>query len=377
MHHGSPETATETARAEKRAPILETRVTEPAAKARRLETAANRVTNADGIMMTSGDLVPPSGSSMSALIAQLKNTVAALKAASPGSFDCGQLFALQESHSSLGKVVKNVEAQKEAELNPPPEETPLPLDMLVSTLAFLPTKDLAIAACTSRHFAKAFPMAVKHRLDHFTGRYSQFVLDSGDSICIELLLRVEQEWAQMGKLLPNLFYRKEKVYYLQSVDLLHDMINQMVFMHGMVIEKFSPFLWLLVRRVLNASRRADLLDILQAHAGLTNPKRILQAVLPDVENATEASMQALCHMMEMPVAVIEAHMSKLVWWVTSNDKCKGGAWAAATVLLKLPPDVLRRAGVEAEIKASSWTKSADSEVRDALAKLLARIREGR
>ena len=330
----------------------ETPITAPAAKAQRTEAA------------TSG------GSSISALLAQLKTTVAALTAADPSSFNCTQAEEVSSAGLALfsfSRDLQELQAAREAErCQQVVDETPLPFDELVHTLTFLPTKDLAAAAQVSRHFSSAIPEVVKQRLERILSR---FTLGRGETYCTDLLQGVE----------ADVKLAKEGIQTIESTmseEAFIKVVHQLRGMGKQVIVAVHEDLWPKAD-ALPGERRSALLGVLDLarlpQDELVKHLETVLSILSNHEDTSTCPMDALGLMEQMPVVVIERHLPELMWWA-ANQPCVHTAEFALHSLECLPVETLRLANVEAELAASPLATSDLRRHRDSLAKLLLSIR---
>ena len=329
----------------------ETPITAPAAKAQRTEAA------------TSG------GSSISALLAQLKTTVAALTAADPSSFNCTQAEEVSSAGLALfsfSRDLQELQAAREAErCQQVVDETPLPFDELVHTLTFLPTKDLAAAAQVSRHFSRAVPEVVKQRLERILSR---FTLGWGETYCTDLLQRVEADVKLAKEGIQTIESTMSDKDFNKVIGQLRAMGKQVILVHEDLRPKVDA---------MQGVRRSALLQVLN-QTGLPQDELVkhLETVLSILSNHEDTStcpMDALGLMEQMPVVVIERHLPELMWWA-ANQPCVHTAEFALHSLECLPVETLRLANVEAELAASPLATSDLRRHRDSLAKLLLSIR---
>ena len=350
----------ETPRGDKRVVrAYETPITAPAAKAQRTDAAA------------SGGGGGGSGSSISALLAQLKTTVAALKAADPSSFNCTQAEEVSSAGLALfsfSRDLQELQAAREAErCQQVVDETPLPFDLLVHALAYLPTKDLAAAAQVSRHFSSAIPEVVKQRLERILSR---FTLGRGETYCTDLLQRVEADVKLAKEGIQSIKTTMSDTDFNKVVDQLRGTGRQ-------VIMAVHEDLWPKTDAMQGTQRGSQLLQVLNLN-WLPQDELVkhLETVLSSLSNHEDTSscpIVALSLMKQMPVVVIERHLPELMWWAT-NQPCVLNAEFALSTLALLPAETLRLANVEAELAASPLATSGVHGHRDSLAKLLLSIR---
>ena len=346
----------ETPRGDKRVVrAYETPITAPAAKAQRTDAAA------------SGGGGGGSGSSISALLAQLKTTVAALKAADPSSFNCTQAEEVSSARLALFSVslgVQKLQAAREAErCQQVVDETPLPFDELVHTLTFLPTKDLAAAAQVSRHFSSAIPEVVKQRLERILSR---FTLGWGETYCTDLLQRVEADVKLAKEGIQTIESTMSDKDFNKVIGQLRAMGKQVILVHEDLRPKVDA---------MQGARRSALLQVL-SRLPQDELVKHLETVLSSLSNHEDTStcpMDALGLMEQMPVVVIERHLPELMWWA-ANQPCVHTAEFALHSLECLPVETLRLANVEAELAASPLATSDNRRHRDSLVKLLRSIR---
>ena len=349
----------ETPRGEKRAVRdYETPITGPASKAQCTEAASS--SGGGG-----------GGGGVSALLAQLKTTVAALKAAGLRTFDAAQLKAVSSAGLELLCDSNDEEKRREDERRRPVgEETPLPFDLLVHTLIYLPAKDIAAAAQVSRHFNRAVPAVVEHRLSHLKGFFSRFPLQGNDTYCAEVLQRGEDAFALATKLIKTITPTMSGKEFDKVVAELDAMDNHTI---HMVHEDLWP-----KADELQGNRRGNLLQVLQL-ARLPQDELVkhLDSILSslyDHENKGSA-LSALYLMQQMPPFAIEPHLPELMWWATSHEQKRMGlASAALCTLACLPAETLRLAKVEAEVAASPLAISESRLHREKVAKFLKSVR---
>ena len=336
----------------------ETPITVPAAKAQRTEAAVSGGGGGGG------------GSSISALLAQLKTTVAALEAADPSSFSCTQAEEVSSAGLALfsfSRDLQELQAAREAErCQQVVDETPLPFDMLVHALAYLPTKDLAAAAQVSRHFSRAIPEVVKQRLERILSR---FTLERGETYCTDLLQRVEADFKLAKEGIPSIESTMSDKDFNKVAGQLRGMGKQVIMA---VHEDLRPKV-----DAMQGVRRSALLQVLN-QTGLPQDELVkhletVVSILSNHEDKGVCPIFALGLMEQMPVVDIERHLPELMWWAT-NQPCVLNAEFALSTLALLPAETLRLANVEAELAASPLATSGVHGHRDSLAKLLLSIR---
>jgi len=356
---------TETPRGDKRVVRdYETPITGPAAKAQRTEAASSG---------SSGGGSSGGGSSLSQALAQLQAAVAAVKSHDPSTLDDAQSRILRSAVGQLalfsGPEQRRRKAAREAEqLQPVVEETPLPFDLLVHTLTYLPTTDLAAAAKVSRHFNRAIPAVVEQRLKRILPR---FKLGYDQTYCSELLQCMEDDF----KLAMKGIQTMKPAMTDEDFD---KVLNQLSGMDKQVIVAVNEDLWSKAD-ALPGERQSDLLHLLNLarvpQDELVKHLDSVVRILSDHEGETCLMMSALGIMRQMPVVVIERHLREVMWWATSHEQsCEIRAETALDALARLPIETLRRAKVEAELAASPLATSDDRRNRDTLAKLLKSIR---
>ena len=260
---------------------------------------------------------------ISALLSTLQSTVRALKAMDPSGFGESQQESLLTAEKDLCQVCDCVEEQLEAKRNPPPDEVPIAFDHLVLALSFLPAADLAQAAATSRHFARAIPDAVRMRLDTLAGGY--FETRYRDKYNTELLRRVEEDHSRMPGIVARISPTTPEKVYEGLRDQLEDMHSEVLYLH-------VDLLWMKLEELSGIermhSRRGDLVrwistgrppaEELGAHAD-----QLVAEFSPDA--AGGVNFRALMLMEDLPPEVVQDHLGVLVWWLKEEHSALHGS----------------------------------------------------
>ena len=337
--------------------------TEPTCKAPRLGDAG---TSDESCGPSSESCEPSSESNVKGLLAQLKASISALKAVDPQQFDEEELELAREAQGELEKVIRATDAQLEAIRNPPPEETPMAFDDLVLALGFVPTRDLAAAAQTSRHFRNAVKTEVWNRLDNLSGSFSHFDKKFRDIVGVPFLARMEREYERVPQIIatigPNLSDRD----FTKAATELSEMHTEIVYLH-------NELLWEKLNGRLSArpdtsgsdseeedddeeeTRRRDRLFKLLSDAKIPEDELAEHAdmVVAELEeNRHRGRYQTVGIyqtdlMSQMPPSVIEQHIPLLIKVMTEDDDF---AYQVLHAIGKLPNDTLKSLNLPDTIK---------------------------
>ena len=330
---------------------------------------------------------------------QIQEHVRALKAKNPGSFDEAALKIVQTAYDDLGKLETAIEEQHEAIRNPPPEEKPMPFDHLVLVLSCLPAADLAMAAATSRHFARAIPEAVRTRLDKIA--QDNYADDAGpthfqvrEEYSTALLHKVEEDYEHAPALIAEL-NRKSDASHRRAFKELREIHTEVLYLWSAHLwEKLAKFRQAALdgdsdeeddeEQIYALSARDDVVhllyladipdDELAAHADaivaeLFDPEEIRASVA-----AVGSGLFTMDLMEQLPLNVIEENVGKLMKFVrhTQPEGSNPHQYYALKVLSKLPGKTLARLNIEHDL--APLAKADDRDTREIVVKLLRAIR---
>ena len=315
------------------------------------------------------------------LLQQLQNNVSALKAIDPATFTDHQQMLLETAEKELVLCCDRVEEQLDARRNPPPEEVPISFDHLVLALSTLPARDLAAAAATSRHFARAIPEAVRLRLDTLAGGY--FEIRYKDKYNTELLQRVEDDYARLPSVLAKLSKSTpEKVYEKQVKEPMEDLHHEIYYLH-------ADLLWAKLRELQGLSkmhtRRGDLVRwIATGRPPAEELGKHAELLVGEFQpNGGGVNFRALMLMEELPPPVIEEHLPVLCWWLEEEHSALHGSSrththyassALAAVRKVTSIEALEKHGVREAVRP--LVTSADRQLREAAKEFLRGIGDG-